>query len=148
MNETQRITLDDSILDVLVKMSEGNPGALNVCKGLLENGAQIDPDDFMGGLGAISSLDSLGLYGAKIWMLHKDVCGQNLSKTVAMTRAWQLGILPQEQLIHAVENRGAGIDVLDLCQKVKDQLPNFKLDLGELSAKVTAPVPVGSGVHL
>ena len=123
-----KIDLNDSMLDVMTKMSEGNPGALTVCLNILEHGHKIDPDNAMGGLGVILSLDSLGLYGSKIWMLFKDVCGSELPKMIGVLRGHQLGYLNDAQVRRAVDNRGDGINVSDTCAKVVEFLPRFKLD--------------------
>lgn len=122
-----KIELNDSGQEILFKMSEGNPGALTVLLRVLTEGEQIDPDGAMGGLGPILALDTLGLYGPKIWMLFKDVCGEDLSKMLAVLRGWQLGFVSAEQVRIAVENYGNGIDVVDLCNKVGKRLPAFKL---------------------
>lgn len=115
------------MMDVMTKMSEGNPGALTVCMNILKNGERIDPDGAMGGLGPILSLDTLNLYGSKIWMLFKDVCESDLAQMLAVLRGWQLGMLSETQVRHAVENYGEGINVPDICGKVVERLPRFQL---------------------
>lgn len=134
MNE--KIQLTDSALDVMFKMSKGNPGALTVCCAILKHGEQIDPDNAMGGLGVLLSLDTLGLYSSKIWMLYKDVCGQDLPKMLAVLRGWQLGYVTDEQIHHAVDCYGEGINVSDICAKVAERLPRFRMEL-----EPTAPTP-------
>ena len=120
-----RITLSDSIMDVFKRMSEGNPGALTVMAEMLEKGASIDPQGFMGGLGAILSLDTHGIYGSRIWMLYKDVCNQSIISTLAILRACQLGFLRESDMIHAIDNYGAGIDMDALVKQVKQRLEKF-----------------------
>ena len=120
-----KIKLTDSMEDVVVNMSEGNPGAISVCMMMLTEGGDIDPDDWVGGFGAVMSLDSLRIYGSKIWMLYKDVCHQDLTKTIAMTRAWQLGFVTEQALLHAIDNYGKGIDTEALLEQVKERLPAF-----------------------
>ena len=122
---SERIQLTDSTMDVCMKMSEGNPGALTVIMSLMRDAQKIDPDNWMPGLGEVLSLDSLGIYGSKIWMLYKDVCGEDLVKMCAVMRSWQLGITSQQSLIHAIDNRGDGLDVDDLLKQVKTRLPAF-----------------------
>ena len=120
-----RIEGQDTVQDMVIKLSEGNPGALRVCIDITENGGSIDPDGFTGGTGLLLLLDSLSLYGSKIWMLYKDVCGENLVNTVAMLRAWQLGYISEEKLKHEVDNYGDGIDVDAVYKQVKERLPKF-----------------------
>lgn len=124
----EKIKLTDSMPEVMLKMSEGNPGALSVCMQVLTQGEKIDPDNMLKGLGVILSMDTLGLYGTAIWMLYKDVCQQNLRHMLAVLRGNQLGIVSKAQVMHAVQNRGEGLEVADVCQKVKERLPNFQLE--------------------
>lgn len=80
----ERINLNDSTMDVVVKMSEGNPGAMNVLMQILSNGGKIDPDGFMGGLGTILLLDTYGIYGSDIYILNNDICERDLPKTLVV----------------------------------------------------------------
>lgn len=93
-----RIELTDSILDIVMKMSEGIPGAVTVLAQMIKDGAAIDPDSFMGGLSSVLLLDTWNIYGSDIWVLYKDVCQQNLTRTLGIIRAAQLGFLPSETL--------------------------------------------------
>lgn len=127
MNKGTKLKLDDTVQDMVIKISEGNPGALTVCLDILKKGKSIDPDGFDGGIGSLLLFDSLSLYGSQIWMLYKDVCGEDLVKTVAMLRAWQLGFINEDKLKHAIDNYGNGIDKDDLFKQVKDRLPNFDI---------------------
>ena len=127
MPKITKIHLTDSMMDILIKMSEGNPGALTVCLQIIKDGEQIDPDHGLGGIGIILKLDTLKLYGPKIWMLYKDVCDENLSEMIAVLRGWQLGFLNERQLQHAVDNYGEGINLEEICAKVCERLPRFKL---------------------
>jgi hypothetical protein len=68
-----RITLDMSNIDMLMAMSEENPGALTVLLKLL-NGED--------GFFKILLLDSKKLYGSDIWVLYKDICGENLNRFI------------------------------------------------------------------
>ena len=119
------ITLEDTMMDMVKKMSEGNPGAVSVVCQIIKTGGLIDPDDAFGGLGTILHMDTWGIRGPKIWMLYKDVCGQDLVKTIGMTRAVQLGFLPGEILEKAINDRGRGVDVDECLKKVMEQLPRF-----------------------
>lgn len=121
----ERITLTDNAQSAIAKLSEGNPGALNVCCQLYQETPEIDPDAAFGGLSSLLALDTLGIYGAEIWMLFKDVCGQNLSRTVAVLRANQLGLLSDAKLKRAIQNRGEGVDTAEMFNAVCDRLPNF-----------------------
>jgi hypothetical protein len=123
------LTLEDNGMSAMVKLSEGNPGAASVLVRMIKDGANIDPDDFMGPIGCLLSLDSFGIRGSRIWMLYKDVCKQHLSSTMALLRAVQLGFLNLKDLDHAIDNYGEGINMEDLKNKVKETLPCFNLDI-------------------
>ena len=126
----ERINEKMTMQDALYAMSGGNPGALTVLMGLLTQGKEIDPDSFSGGFGSILMLDSLGIYESRIWLLFKDVCGENLAKMIAVLRANQLGGLANvttETLNHAIDNRGEGIDLDVVVAEVTSRLSNFQL---------------------
>jgi hypothetical protein len=118
-----RVQLMDTLEDVFVKLSESNAGALRVLLDLWEQGAQIDPD--LGPLLAILYFDTFRIYGSRIWTLYRDVCKGRLDHTLALLRAVQLGLLPKIVLHHAIDTRGEGLDVPEVCRRVKERLPNF-----------------------
>ena len=122
-----RIELNDNMMSAIMKLSEGNPEAMSVCIRLVKEGEYIDTDCFCGGLGQLLSLDTEQVYGPKIWMLYKDVCKEQLWKMIAVMRAVQLGFITNSVLHHAIENRGAGLNVDECVEKVTAQLPGFKI---------------------
>lgn len=69
--ENNRVKLGDTTQDAIVKMVEGNPGALRVSIELIK---------MEEGLGFIHylKLDDYGIYGCRIWMCYKDLCGQDI----------------------------------------------------------------------
>ena len=121
----ERIDFKDSVMEAVLKIAEGNPGALRVCMELYQHTGNIDPDSAFGGLGSILALDSLGIYGSKIWMLYKDVCKEDLVSMVIVLRSEQLGFITENQIAHAIENYGSGLDIEDLYKKVTGQLTKF-----------------------
>lgn len=110
-------------MDVMMKMSDGNPGAITVLMKILEQTPAIDPDCGEG-LFTILQLDTLALYGPHIWMLYKDVCGEDITRTLAVIRGWQQGVLSREQITNAVLGVQP-IDPDDVLTKVKERLPRF-----------------------
>ena len=133
MNE--RIGLKDTSMDVMIKLSEGNPGAISVCANLLKNTSKHDPDAFMGGIGSLLMLDTLNVYGSRIWMFYKDFCKEDVGTMVLMLRAFQLGFISRQELDNAIDRRGAGIDIDDIGKKVKERLPNFILPIAKKEIK-------------
>jgi len=126
-----KIQLTDSTMDVVVKMSQGNPGAMNAIMEMLKpESKEIDPDAVMGGLMKILALDTLGIYGTDIYVLHSDICDRNMIKMFAVLRAHQLGFLNGSVLVDACSRQDYSgkqmINVNDLYKKVKEALPRFK----------------------
>lgn len=91
-----KIKLDDTMLSVFSKMSEGNPGAMSVLANLVKYGRYIDPyaESFM----YILMLDERGIYGSRIWILYKDICGESIVRLMFLIRACQLGIVMTDDL--------------------------------------------------
>ena len=104
-------------------MSEGNPGAMAVLMQMLTTNT-IDPDNALGGLGAILMLDSLGIYGTDIYVLHNDICGRELVKTLAVLRAVQFGLFSGDVLKDASHRQDYSgrelVPVDELYTKVKE----------------------------
>ena len=116
---------NDTFANIIIKLSEGNPGAISVIMQMKISAGTIDPQNFMGSLGSIFFLDSLCIYGSRIWMLYKDVCEQDIKLVVAMLRAVQLGIINAKTLNRAIDNYGAGLDVKAVLASVKEKLVEF-----------------------
>jgi hypothetical protein len=121
----ERIKLTNTMKEIIANMSEGNPGAVKVIINLMKFTPKIDPQAMFGGLAPLMSLDTLNIYGSRIWMLYKDVCKESVFQTIAVLRSWQLGILSKTDLDHAIENYGDGINLDFIVGEVKKQLPEF-----------------------
>jgi hypothetical protein len=113
--------------DIMITLADGNPGAIRVCCELVMRTSHIDPASALGAVGALLLLDTFHIYGPRIWMLYKDVCGEDIAKVIGLLRAVQLGLLPQSKLNHAIDSYGDGVVVDECMTKVKEQLPNFNL---------------------
>lgn len=129
-----RINLDDQLSDVIVKMSEGNPGAATVLLGILEKAPTVDPANPFGGFMMLIHLDEYELYGPSIWVLYKDICGEHIGTTIAVLRAVQLGIITQAELVDNVKRcwmfRGlvSPLWVRGCVSEVSKQLPDFNVN--------------------
>lgn len=86
-----RIKLTDNMLDIITKMSDGNPGAISALMDILQKGEKIDPQGAMGGLGAIMLLDTWEIYGSDIYVLWSDKCQRDCRKLLMIMRACQMG---------------------------------------------------------
>lgn len=125
---TERIKLEDTTISMVVKMSEGNFGAMDVLMLMLKPN-DIDPDNLMGGVGQILLLDTFEIYGVGIYVLFNDICERDLVKTLAVLRATQMGFFSSSILKEACYKQDRSgkdlIPVQDLYLKVKEQLPTF-----------------------
>lgn len=126
-----RITLCDNAKSAVIKMCEGNPGAITALMEILKCAKQVDPDDFMGGLGKILALDTLEIYGTNIYVLWNDICDRNTSKMIAVLRANQLGFISDQILKDACHRQDRSgrkiIPVEELYVKVVERFPRFDL---------------------
>lgn len=116
MENKQRIELRDNKSDIIVKMCDGNPGAMNVLTQLLYSNMPID------GLSLILMLDSIGIYGTDIYVLYSDICNCDIDNTVMVIRAVQLGFFDGNILKDAAHRQDySGRDLVpvdELCGKV------------------------------
>lgn len=87
MNEKEETT-QETQLDMVVRMSQGNPGAISVLSQLLK-----DDDEFHIGIHAIKLLDDAEIYGSDIWILYKDYCYEDLD-----IFEFHLGLTPYDTL--------------------------------------------------
>lgn len=129
---SSRLRLEDDLLTMMTKMSEGNPGGLTVLMQLLKESPRIDPDAAMGPFAHILDLDSYGIYGSHIWILFKDICGQDITNTITVLRSVQMGLLSLSKVKGAINNveehyneKPIDFDIQELLVKLKEQLPNF-----------------------
>lgn len=122
-----KIKLGMSAFDAIFTISEGNPGALKVLTDSLMKSPEIDPENVFQELGFIINLDAFEIYGENIWILYKDICRENLSKTIAMVRAIQLGVISRKKLFKAI-NGLRFFNVQKVLDKVKERLPSLMVD--------------------
>lgn len=64
------IDIDGSVLDMLLLMSEGNPGAATVLSRIMNK--------YDAGAMSIFNLDDMNIRGAQVWVAFKDVCNEDL----------------------------------------------------------------------
>lgn len=126
-----KIKLQDTVQDIVLKMSSGNPGAITVLCDLANKGAEIDPQDFMDGLGSILMLDTCEIYGTDIYVLFNDKCGRDLRKTIMILRAVQLGLFDTIKLKNMCSDQMRKINLTDdewksLDDSVCDKLTQFQ----------------------
>ena len=125
-----RIGLEDSIQSAVAKMADGNPGAISAMCEIIKKGEAIDPECFMGGLGAILSLDTLGIYGTDIYILYNDQCKRDVREMIMLIRANQLGFMDNKRIKDVAadqmnEVRFSQEEMDEFDKKVCDRLKTF-----------------------
>lgn len=126
-----RIKLGQTLMNAIMVLGEGNPGAITVLLRIMKEGEDIDPDSALGSLGPLLALDNNDIYGSNIWVLYKDVCGEDLIKMLAVLRANQLGLLSASKLRESIQFDQANYctvgltDLNEIVEAVQEQLPNF-----------------------
>jgi hypothetical protein len=126
MNNTKpRISLDDSLVAMVYKLSEDNPGALTALGCMVGIAESVDPDTAFGFYTPLIGLDAFGIYGSRIWMLFKDCCKEDPKLTLACLRAVQLGILSDDTLDHAIDHGGEGLNPEAVLMLVQERLPKY-----------------------
>ncbi len=85
----EKLTANMSLMDMMMVMSQGNPGALTVLMQMMEN-----PN----GILDIVLLDSLDIRGSKIWMLYSDSCNQDMGKFQRTLMALRSGAYTTEEI--------------------------------------------------
>lgn len=66
----KKIELKMDVIDVLVTMAEGNPGAINAIRQLMDGNEN--------GILDVLRLDDMNIRGSQIWVGFKDVCEGNV----------------------------------------------------------------------
>ena len=126
-----RLEITDNMLNIFTKMSEGNPGALQALMSLNNEAEEIDPQNALGGLGFILSLDTYRIYGSNIYILWNDKCLNETRKFVLLLRATQLGIFPHLKLKKLSEDEMRKVNITDgewlrIDKEVCEQLTEFQ----------------------
>lgn len=120
-----RIDLNDDVLAILLKLADGNPGAIDVMSRLVQSAEKIDPDSIFKGLGPLLSLDNMGIYGSEIWVLFKDVCGSSILNMMTLFRGAQLGIVDMGRVTAAARGDKQDFVFSDILDLVQEELPEF-----------------------
>lgn len=66
----EEININGSVLDMLVLISEGNPGAATVLSRIMNK--------YDAGAMSIFDLDDMNIRGTQVWVAFKDVCNEDL----------------------------------------------------------------------
>lgn len=125
----ERITDLNMTVPRCARLLSGNyQNSYEVCLDLLKQGPKVDPDDIFEGFSNLLQLDTLNIWDEQIYALFADVCKSNVSKVIALLRAYQLGQLAgatEKAIKFAINNHGQGIDIDAVVKAVKEELPAF-----------------------
>lgn len=125
-----RIQLTDTGMDIVVKMCDGNPGAMTVLIELMQK------KDFP----SILSLDSHEIYGTDIYVLWNDICNRNLDHLRAVLMASHMGFIDRSVVTDACSRQDysgkAMIPVEELYERVVSEMPDF---FDDYTLEVEAP---------
>jgi len=124
-----RIKMGDTLTQTIMRMSEGNPGAVQAMAVMMQNSVKIDPESALKEFSGIVSLDSFGIYGTAIYVLWSDICGKDMPKMLAVLRSVQLGFFTREVLRDACSRQDYSgremVPVEELYEKVYNYLDRF-----------------------
>ena len=126
----------DALISRLGEMSKGNPGAISVLIQIVNHADNIcpmdDPDDVPPYIKILISMDVLEIYGSKIWLLFKDICGQDLPMMVAllMSMSYDISVLPSSIILDALEGK-LQINLDKVKSAILEKLPKFNFNYGK-----------------
>jgi len=86
MKERKDLTLDMTVMDMMVAMSEGNPGGLTVIMELIKR----QPDT---GFLLLCHLDDMNIRGCQIWMGFKDYCNHDFDRFIECIKTRDEGMV-------------------------------------------------------
>ena len=89
-NNNTRITAGMSMTEMLITMSEGNPGALTCMMQMISS----DPKALLD----ILLFDSMGIYGSNIYMVWNDCCGRDMAKFKETIQAFREGKFSEAEI--------------------------------------------------
>lgn len=118
----RRLASDDSLHQMVLKLADGNPMAVEVLVELAQTASGIDADYALGGYGPMITLDVLGIYGDRIARLYTDVSGREVLMTHALLLAAKTGLVGKGTLNHAIDHYGEGLDTEQVFAQVIRQL--------------------------
>ena len=101
-----RLKLNHNTQEIILNMSDGNPGAMTACIELIKKG----------GIGTLLTCDVLGLYGSELYMLWSDCCGRDLVKMIKVLELVRFGKITKEEFWRRVKGEGYGLSFDDLLQ--------------------------------
>lgn len=105
-----KLEFKDNFSDMILKLSEGNPGAMTTLFEILKY-KDNDPLKF---LGTFLVIDTMELYGRHLYMLWNDCCNRNVKKVLDVIKGYQLGEITNYDINQRIKNVSYGKSFDDL----------------------------------
>ena len=103
----------DNIQEMLLDMSEGNPGALTTCFEILRETSK-NP---IKAIPLFLTLDTMELYGSHLYMLWNDCCDRNIKEVIKVIDGFMTGKITKKDINERIKNVGYGKSFVDLLEK-------------------------------
>jgi hypothetical protein len=100
-----KLRLTDTGMDVVIKMSDGNPGAMQVSMLLVKEDMK-----------SILFCDNIGLYGSELYMLWSDCCNRDIGKTIKVLNLLSECKISEDEFWRRVKGNGYGLSFDDLLE--------------------------------
>lgn len=113
-----KLELTDSLQDVITKLSEGNPGAINFLFEIIKHQGNNPIESF----GEFLTIDSMHLYGSHLYMLWNDCCNRDVEKSLKIIKGYRLGNIKDNDIKdndikERIINVGYGMSFDDLLER-------------------------------
>ena len=120
MNDV-KISLQDDIRTITVKLAGGNPGALEALWSFFPVITDIFKEHQGEALFQIFMfLDTYRIYGTDIYVFWSDICEKDTFKTIAVIEACKIGLFDARILADACHRQDySGRDMVPVCDLVK-----------------------------
>lgn len=108
-----KLGLTDSLQDIIIKLSEGNPGAMSFIFEIIkyqENNPIKLVEEFL-------TIDSMHLYGSHLYMLWNDCCNRDVEKSLKIIKGYRLGNIKDSDIKERIINVSYGISFDDLLER-------------------------------
>ena len=120
----EKINGSMNMMEMVMAMSEGNPGTMSVIMGMMQNPA---------GLLDILMLDSMDIRGSHLYMLNSDCCRRDPAKFKRTLMMFRSGVFTQEQ-IHENLERCYALPFIDDSIEMEG-VPSYDDDFGPTHPK-------------
>lgn len=108
-----KIKINDSVQDIVLKMSEGNPGALTTCFEIIK----AKNNDIVQSIPIFLTLDNMKLYGSHLYMLWNDCCNRDIKEVLNVVEGFLKNKITKQDIEERIKNVGYGKSFVDLLEE-------------------------------